>query len=200
MPLGSMTPPNLTPGGSLAEWTDGEIVRVIREGTNRDGHLSPLMAIMNFRSLSDEDANSIVAYLRSHRAVENGTEIGNLTPLTLAFVTLSMFPIKPLPELGPVASVPVGRTVEYGRYVSDFIGCTDCHGEDLSGGAGGLAPKGPSLRVVKDWSTEQFIQTIRTGVNPTGRNLNSDDMPWNFIARFDDDELAGLYTYLVSFP
>ena len=173
---------------------------MIREGTNRDGHLSPVMSAVSFRTISEVDAHSIVAYLRSQPAVQNETPDPSITPLGLAFVTLGMFPIKALPDPGPVASVPIGPTVEYGRYIADFIGCSECHGEDLTGGAGGLAPKGPSLRVVKSWTVEQFVETLRTGVNPTGRLLDKSEMPWNFIGRLDDDELAGLHAYLVSFP
>ncbi len=32
--FGTVYPPNLTPGGPLREWTDGEIVRAIREGVD----------------------------------------------------------------------------------------------------------------------------------------------------------------------
>jgi mono/diheme cytochrome c family protein len=200
MPLGSFTPPNLTPGGSLPEWSDGEIVRVIREGTNKDGHLSTMMSILDFSSISDDDIHSIVAYIRSQPTVDNETPDNTLTPLALAMMTLGMLPLKDVPEPGPVASVPIGPTVDYGKYIANFIGCSECHGEDLTGGAGGLSPKGPTLRVVKAWSVEQFIDTLRTGVNPTGRALDEEDMPWDFIGRLDDEELTGLYAYLVSFP
>lgn len=200
MPLGRFTPPNLTPAGSLADWSDGEIVRVIREGTNRNGHLSTMMSILDFSSISEDDIHSIVAFIRSQPAVQNETPVNTLTPLALAMMTLGMLPLKDVPESGPVASVPIGPTVEYGRYIANFIGCTECHGEDLSGGAGGLSPKGPTLRVVKNWSVEQFIETLRTGLNPTGRALDKEEMPWDFIGRLDDEELAGLHAYLVSFP
>src|SRR5687768_14453524 len=36
-PLGDFHPPNLTPGGRLKDWSDGEIVRAIREGIDKDG-------------------------------------------------------------------------------------------------------------------------------------------------------------------
>jgi mono/diheme cytochrome c family protein len=92
-------------------------------------------------------------------------------------MTLGMLPLKGVPEPGPVASVSIGPTVEYGKYIANFIGCSECHGEDLSGGAGGLSPKGSSLRVVKNWSVEQFIETLRTVVNPTGGALDKEEMP-----------------------
>ena len=46
----------------LGQWTDGEIIRAIREGVSRDGR--PLMAIMPYgfyREMSDEDVEAIVA-------------------------------------------------------------------------------------------------------------------------------------------
>ena len=102
MPLGDMSPSNLTPGGSLSEWTDGEVLRVIREGTNRDGHLSTVMAALSFSKVSDEDAQSIVAYLRSQPSVENPAPKRPMTLLDLAFITIGMFPITPFPS--PVRS------------------------------------------------------------------------------------------------
>lgn len=35
--LGTLVAPNLTPGGPLKDWSDGEIVRAIREGVDRHG-------------------------------------------------------------------------------------------------------------------------------------------------------------------
>ena len=55
------------------------------------------------------------------------------------------------------------------------------------------------MRVVKGWTVEQFTQAIRTGVNPTGRAFDPNEMPRRFISRLDD-ELAGVYAYLLSFP
>ena len=202
MPLGKMFPPNLPPAGSLPDWSDGELLRLIQDGTNPDGHLSPVMSAMDFRHASDEDAHAIVAYLRSQPAIQNEIEQSSLTPLTLAFIALGMFPFKDLPEADSIepAPVPVGPTSEYGRYITTFLGCSGCHGDDRTGGAGGLSPKGPSLRIVKGWSADQCVQTIRTGVNPTGRVLDEEEMPWRFIFKLDDDELKGVYAYLLSFP
>ncbi len=114
-------------------------------------------------------------------------------------ITLGMLPLKDLPVPGPVASKSIGPTVEYGRYIANLIGCSECHGKDLSGGAEKLSPKRPTLRVVKGCNVEQFVETLRTVVNPTGRALDKEEMPWDFIGRLNDDELAGLHAYFVSF-
>jgi len=200
MPLGNLTPPNLTPAGPLKDWTDGEVLRAIREGTGKNGHLMPVMAAQGFREFSDEDARSVVAFVRSQPPVVHETPNDNVSVLALAFVTLGFFPVKPVPVPEAVASIPVGPTVEYGAYVTRIIGCSECHGDDLTGGKGGLLPKGPSLRVVKGWPEAQFVKTLRTGVDPSGHALDADEMPWKFIGRLTDSELSGLYKYLISLP
>ena len=56
--------PNLTPGGDIKRWSDGEIIRAVREGV--DGRGIPLLhPAAQYRSMSDEDAAGLVAYLRS---------------------------------------------------------------------------------------------------------------------------------------
>jgi hypothetical protein len=42
-------------------------------------------------------------------------------------------------------------------------------------------------------------QAVRTGVDPSGHELNS-QMSWRNIGRMDDDELTAVYEYLVSRP
>ena len=65
--------------------------------------------------------------------------LGSFTPPNL---TPGMLPLKDLPVPGPVVPVSIGPTVEYGRYIANFIGCSECHGEDLSAAPGDSLPKG----------------------------------------------------------
>jgi mono/diheme cytochrome c family protein len=53
--------------------------------------------------------------------------------------------------------------------------------------------------VVKGWTQEQFITTLRTGVDPSGHTLSA-QMPWKAVGRLDDEELAAAYAYLTSLP
>ena len=48
----------------------------------------------------------------------------------------------------------------------------------------------------RPWTRDQFVTTLRTGVNPAGRNLNPDQMPWKTIGKLEDVELSALYEYL----
>ena len=49
------------------------------------------------------------------------------------------------------------------------------------------------------WTEEDFINTIRTGVNPAGRQLD-DSMPWQELARWHDEDLSAVFKYLKSLP
>src|SRR5262249_47604459 len=59
---GTIVAPNLTPDPEtgLGKWTDGEKIRAIREGIDRDGRgLFPMMPYTGYRSMSDEDVESL---------------------------------------------------------------------------------------------------------------------------------------------
>src|SRR5262249_3703358 len=100
---------------------------------------------------------------------------------------------------GSVAAPPKAATAEYGQYFVNVIGCQGCHGPELDGHpTSPLLPVGANLRVVKGWSAQEFITTLRTGVDPSGHHLN-DNMPWRPVGRLDDVELAGIHAYLQTF-
>lgn len=71
--IGTLAAPNLTPGGPLVEWSDGEIIRAIREGIDNEGRTLLLMPSDQYCVMSDEDVQALVAYLRSQPAVERQT-------------------------------------------------------------------------------------------------------------------------------
>ena len=59
-PLGTLYAPNLTPSGNIADWTDGEIIRAIREGVDQNGRSLLVMPSVDFRNMSDEDVEALV--------------------------------------------------------------------------------------------------------------------------------------------
>jgi mono/diheme cytochrome c family protein len=200
IPLGSFVPSNLTPGGELKGWSDGEIMRVLRSGVDDNGRKLMFMSLVNVRYMSDDDLKSMIAYLRSQPAVENKTQDPPDQPTFLAAVMTGagMLPSGLPPVTGSISAPAKGATAEYGEYLIGFQDCRGCHGQDLTGGKEGqLAPIGPNLRQVKDWTPEQFITTIRTGVDPSGYHLK-ETMPWQTMGRLDDIELAAMHAYLAS--
>jgi mono/diheme cytochrome c family protein len=102
--------------------------------------------------------------------------------------------------VGPVAAPPRAPSAAYGAYIADYQDCRSCHGAALTGSAGGLGPPSPNARAfARAWTLEQFIATMRTGVDPDGRPVQ-EPMPWRNVGQMDDDELAALYLYLRSAP
>ncbi|HEX7938994.1 MAG TPA: cytochrome c [Gemmatimonadaceae bacterium] len=200
MPLGVLQPYNLTPAGPLKDMTDGEIFRAIRQGADKNGKRLLVMSAQRVRNLSDEDLQSVIAYLRSAPAVQNETKQEAPSFLTVAMAGAGMLPTLPGYPPDSITAPPAGPTLEYGKYMVRWAGCDECHGANLTGGGGGVLPKGPSLRSVKNWTAEGFIATLRTGKTPYGKMLDSTMMPWKIFGRASDDELTAIHTYLVSLP
>ena len=76
--------------------------------------------------------------------------------------------------------------MRYGEYLLSYQDCRACHGDKLTGGVPGqAAPLGPDLSVVKRWKFQEFVATMRTGVDPNGHELDT-QMPWRLIGRMGD--------------
>jgi cytochrome c553 len=196
-PIGTLWAPNLTPA-HFKNWSDGEIIRAIREGVGKDGRSLLIMPSEVFHNLSDADVQAIVAYLRAQPAVEPDTPSKQFNVLG-AVMAAALLPDEIFthqsPITAPLTAPPAGPTAEYGRYLSATVGCTSCHGAQFEGGQSGEegAPPGPSLvAFAKQHSEADFIKTIRTGVTPEGRTL-SEYMPWRIYQKFSDDDLRALY-------
>lgn len=195
--IGTLYAANLTPT-HLAAWTDGEIIRAIREGVGRDGRSLLLMPSDNYRRLSDSDVQALVAYLRSLPPASPDTPPTRVGVLGAALLNVApIFSVQP-PIDGPVAMPALG-TPAYGQYLLDYSGCADCHGAALAGGGGegpGPTPGPPLHNLAERWSEEAFLTAMRTGRRPGGGAL-SDAMPWQQIgAMATDDELRAMYAYL----
>jgi mono/diheme cytochrome c family protein len=71
---GRVVAPNLTPDPEtgLGTWTDGEKMRAIREGVDKNGRaLFPMMPYTAYRRFSDEDVQALVAFLNSLPPIRN---------------------------------------------------------------------------------------------------------------------------------
>lgn len=197
--IGTLYAPNLTPGGPLKDWSDGQIIRAIRQGVDKDGHALLIMPAEYFHHLSDDDVRSLVAYLRAQPAVNRQTPANEMNLIGTALVGAGLFPTTAQePITSPVVAPTRAPTSEYGRYLVKISGCQTCHGTKLTGGTpGGFVPAGPNLpALISHWSADQFVTTLRTGVNPSGHSVSS-EMPWRELsAAYGDDELTAIYQYL----
>ncbi len=130
--------PNLTPDveTGLGAWSDDEILRAMRDGIARDGHLLiPMMPFTSYQYMSDEDARSVIAYLRSVPPVKNPVDrTKNDLPFFAGFMlNRGVAHHPPAKDVAPVASPSKGGdTLKWGEYVARLGHCWECH-SDKSG-------------------------------------------------------------------
>ncbi len=203
--------PNITPGGRVADWSDEELGRAIREGIRPDGSLiGPPMPFPMYRGLSDSDLAAIVAYLRTVPAVSEQVEASTYNiPLPPAYG----------PPVGSVPDVERGVTVEYGAYlVGPVAHCLECHTPfgpkgpmfDTDLGRGGFEFHGPwgvsvaaNITSHEDglagYTDAQITDMITKGINAEG-NPMMPPMPYGYLAKTTPDDVAAMILYLRTLP
>jgi mono/diheme cytochrome c family protein len=202
IPIGSFVSSNLTPAGQLSHWSDGDIFRAIRNSIDRDGRWLVIMSYTNASKLSDDDTRAVIAYIRSLPAAgkQTANPPDHLNMLGIMMLGGGMLPKGKPVSTGIITAPPISPTLQYGEYVLSYQDCRACHGDKLTGGVPGqLGPIGPDLNLVKGWKLEEFIATMRTGVDPNGHAL-SKQMPWQPVGRMSDEELHAVYEYLTHLP
>ncbi|HQP01266.1 MAG TPA: cytochrome C, partial [Bacteroidia bacterium] len=74
---GKYIAPNITPF-HLKDWTDGEIFRAVTSGVSKDGRaLFPIMPHLLYGQLDKNDIESIIAFIRTLKPIENNTEVSS---------------------------------------------------------------------------------------------------------------------------
>ena len=210
--MGILDAPNLTAGegGVGLEFTsDEDYVRAIRHGIDPEGKPIFMPAVYATSRLGDEDLGDIIAYLKTLPPVDNTTRGLQLKPLAKILMGADQFPKLPVEVVSHEIHVTAPErdvSIEYGDYLVHTNGCQDCHGNEL---AGAEYPD-PTVQLITPnitpggevgfWSEDDFINTIRTGVAPSGHQLNGDHMPWETFKLLTDDELKAIYMYLQSLP
>jgi mono/diheme cytochrome c family protein len=170
-----------------------------------------IMPAHQYNHLSDEDLGALVAYLQSVPPVDNQLPARALHPLVNvmgAAGMLGQLPAEMIDHDAPHAPTMAASTApEYGEYLTYLSACRDCHGPDLTGlpaGAGDPnAPATPNITGAGDpgnWTTEQFINTLRTGNTPEGNQLNPEAMPWQEYGQMNDADLTAIHNYLLTLP
>ncbi|MFL5385801.1 MAG: c-type cytochrome [Longimicrobiaceae bacterium] len=215
--LGTIRAANLTPDDAtgLGRWSEAEIVRAIRNGQDREGHLlAPVMPYEWLSEMGDRDALAIAAYLKRQPPVRNEVDSDPNAVLGAA----KLFFLHPA-RSGNSTPPPRAPTAEYGRYLSTVALCADCHTP-----RGGLQQRPNRRRMfagdasppkgfpanpanltpdegtgIGRWSEADFLRTLRTGVNPRGDSLHA-FMPWREYRRMTDDDLRAVYRYLRTLP
>ncbi len=213
---GTLYAKNITPAG-IGDWTDGELIRAITCGVNKDGDaFFPLMPYLNYNHLTKEDLYSIIAYIRSLKPIENEVPEGSLNfPLNFIVKTIPPKSFNPSPE--PDKNDPV----KYGEYITKLAACFDCHTQQVKGEyimekafAGGSEFNFPGGVVrsanltpdaatgIGNWTKDQFIARFKI-MNPDSNVIASTSMtdfntamPWTMYAGMTDEDLGSIYEYL----
>ena len=200
--IGAMVAENLTPGGKLAGYSDGELFRALRHSVNQQGHSLGFMSFLPYAQLSDQDTEAIIAYLRSLPPAQTDGDTGDkLNFVGALMLGAGMFGPQPDRSPGVVTAPAEAATAEYGKYVATYGDCRGCHGPNMTGmPATSVGPAVPNPRpFVAGWTLDQFTQVMRTGRRPDGSEL-AVGMPWQNASRMTDEDLAALYAYLKANP
>ncbi len=211
-PIGTVDSANLTSGeggfGREAA-SDEDYVRAIRHGVGLDGKPIFMPAVESTSYLSDKDLGAIIAYVKSVPPVDHVTHGQNFTPLAKILYVLGAFskmPVEVVSHEIHVTAPEAGTTAEYGEYMVNTNDCRACHGANLNGGpfpdptitkiSPNLTPGGE----LASWTEADFVNAIRTGVTPSGYQLDNEFMPWETFRNYTDDELKAIWLYLQSLP
>lgn len=214
---GTVTTKNLTPA-NLGSWTDGELLRAITCGVTKDNKaLFPMMPYPNYNNFTQEDAYSVVAYLRSLEPQKKEIPETELN-FPLNFIVKTM----PIQQYTPVPEVDKSNLTTYGKYLMTIASCSECHtpsdkgeplpGMYLAGGSEFNFPAGivRSVNITPDeetgigrWTKEDFIKRFRNYGTEEAKNIPVDmnkdfntPMPWLMYTGMTDEDLGAIYDYL----
>lgn len=203
--------PNLTAGkgGLGATYTDADWERAIRHGIGGDNRVLVIMPSNFFAHYSDDDLAAMIAYLKTFPPVDS-----DFSPRRIGFPGSVLGGIVGFAEFTKINGIdhaavggegpPEGPTAEYGEYMVNIAMCGECHAVNLAGIVGDDGPPpGPNLTPggeLGNWTEADFINTIRSGETPAGRQLSSDLMPWKIFSQMSDTELQAIWAYLHSLP
>jgi mono/diheme cytochrome c family protein len=209
-PMGTYHAANITPGqgSAVAAYTADDWERAIRHGVEPEGTGILLMPSNDYAGLSNEDTARMIAYLQTVPPVDRSVPDSTVGPLGRLLVGFGVFPL-PASLIDHDAPPPERVTAEvspaFGAYLA--TSCIGCHQPDFSGGpVPGAQPGDPPAANLTlsgnpgNWTEEQFIETLRTGITPEGRVLDPAQMPWPVGAQMTDVELKALWAYLQSLP
>jgi mono/diheme cytochrome c family protein len=223
---GVIQAPNISPDPEygIGAWSDGEVLRAIREGVARDGHpLFPMMPYPSYREMSDEDVRSVLVYLRAAKPVHRGTK-----PIEVDFPVSLFIRAAPAPVEKPVAAPDPKNAVAYGGYLVKIAGCADCHtplgphGPDekmaFAGGREFAIPypegryRAVTANITPDPSgyfghatKQEWIDRVRSFAGmekdppKVAHGLNT-LMPWIEFSGLTDEDLGAIYDFLQTVP
>jgi len=211
---------NITPDpdSGVGNWTDGEIIRALREGVDHVGNgLFPIMPYFIYRGISDQDAAAVVAYMRNLEPVR-----AERPERDIDFPMSMLIQLFPEPLDGPVPHPDESDPVAYGEYLATIARCGFCHtprqgqgkdgvpGKEFAGGVPFVlgARETPSKNLtphatgIGPWTKEAFIARFKLfgDRHPVETLEENTLMDWSAYAGMTEDDLGAIYEFLRSLP
>lgn len=215
---------NITPDveTGIGSWTDGEKIRAIREGVDKNGRtLFPIMPYSFYRYMSDDDVQALVAYLDTMPAIQH-----KLPATRVNFPDSMWMKGDPKPVDGPVKTPDRSDKVRYGEYLQTISHCEVCHTPypnlkpqlqyRLAGGRRFITPAGTVYSAnitpdkttgIGDWDVERFKMRLKTYLiyeTPEGPPKIGPErftmMPYEAYAHMDDADMEAIFAYLMTQP
>lgn len=190
--LGGTTAPPSIPR-KIADYSNDELVRLLRYGVKKDGSTLFVMSTAAIGNWSDDDLGRIIAWLRTRkpgpRDSRAETRFGPMPRVEM--LTGAM-----VPSFRNARVAPAHRPAETGRYFYDAI-CSECHhlGQPTPMHNGQTAPAlGP---MAASYDPAAFRSLLRTGVPPDRRKLGlMTEVAQESAAALSDAEISALHAYL----
>lgn len=207
---------NITPF-ALANWTDGEVLRAIASGVNKDGKaLFPIMPHPNFGKMDREDLYAIIAYLRTLQPIESNVPKSE-TDFPMNFI------MNTIPEKAAYSKIPDPRDkLAYGKYLFTAANCSECHtrkvrgkpveGMELAGGfefplyTGGIVRTAnitPDPETgIGNWTEQNFLNRFKVYSDSSyiprtiAKGEFNSVMPWMMYSTMKQDDLKAIFAFL----
>ncbi|HEU5051923.1 MAG TPA: hypothetical protein VFT78_02355 [Hanamia sp.] len=223
--FGTVYSRNITndPVHGIGRMTDGQLYYLLRTGVRPDGRFLPIMA--KLQKMSDEDLQSIIAFLRSDNQwvqADPTPDVDSKYSFLAKFLT-NMHLVKPMPFYTSIPEPDTTNKVKWGEYVCLYrVECYTCHSRDFTtddfinpekskgffgGGNKFDMPDGTvmhSLNITMDdetgigkWTEDQFVKAVKTGIVPNGPALRAPMKPYVYLS---DGEVRAIYAYLKTIP
>ncbi|MGZ3939164.1 MAG: c-type cytochrome [Flavisolibacter sp.] len=224
--FGAVYSRNITndPVHGIGKMTDGQLYYLLRTGVRPDGRFLPIMA--KLQKMSDEDLQSVIAFLRSDNpwvAADASQNTDSKYSFLTKFLT-NMKLMKPMPFYKSVPEPDTTNAVKWGEYVSLYrVECYTCHSADFTtddfinppkskgffgGGNEFKMPDGTTIKSMNltmdeetgigRWTEEEFVRAVKTGVVPNGQPaLRRPMKPYSDLT---DGEAKAVYAYLKTLP
>ncbi|MFZ6012906.1 MAG: c-type cytochrome [Bacteroidota bacterium] len=205
---------NITPAATRS-WSVEQMIRAITQGISQNGDtLYPLMPYIHFSKMTQHDALSLVAFLRTLEPIANEVPKRQLSvPIRATITSL------PEDQLKKNLRPAYADKEAYGGYLVNIAACADCHTpmekNDLlmekafSGGqefrTAGFIVRSANITPdtttgIGSWTEEVFMAKFTQFRNADAYQYNpgknNSVMPWTTYGGMDDFDLKAIYAYL----